>query len=85
MSDKPNGGHAVHIAEPKPQDCPLTDYQLRVLGWVANGKTNFQIAGIMGNTTEGNIEQHLHRIFNAIGAPSRTAAVVIGLRRGWLT
>lgn len=67
-----------------PDGCPLTQYQLTVLQWAANGKSDAQVGAIMG-TTEGMIQQHMHRIRDRMGAPSRTAAVATALRKGWIT
>jgi DNA-binding NarL/FixJ family response regulator len=77
-------GHEPADAKTSVAECPLTDYQRAVLQWVANGKTNYQIAGIMGNTTEGAIEQHLYRILDRLGTSNRTGAIAIGFRAGWL-
>lgn len=68
----------------KAEACPLTSYQCVILQWVSNGKSDAVVAAIMG-TTEGMIHQHMHRIFNVIGVPSRTSAVAMALRKGWIT
>lgn len=65
-------------------ECPLTQYQLVILKWVSNGKRDEEIGAIMG-TTGGMIHQHMHRIFNRLGVPSRTSAVAMALRKGWIT
>lgn len=64
-------------------ECPLTSYQLTIIQWVSNGKSDSAVAAIMG-TTEGVIQGHMHRIFNRINVPSRTAAVAMALRSGWI-
>lgn len=68
----------------KPVACPLSTYQRTILQWVANGKRDGQIASIMGNTTEGAIQQHVTRILNVLGSNSRAGAAAMALRRGWI-
>jgi DNA-binding CsgD family transcriptional regulator len=45
-----------------------------VLLWVANGKSNEEIAAILGLSTR-TVKKHLERIFQKLGVESRTAAV----------
>lgn len=72
------------ITATPPDPCPLTPYQRVVLQWVANGKRDAQIASIMGNTTEGAITAHMLRILDRLGAGSRSGAVAIAIRKGWV-
>jgi DNA-binding CsgD family transcriptional regulator len=51
----------------------LTQRQLEVLSWVARGKTNAEIAKILGLKT-GTIGKYLERIFPKLGVENRTAA-----------
>lgn len=46
-----------------------------MLGWVAAGKTNTQIAQILG-TRPRTIAKHLERVFEKLGVESRTAAAM---------
>lgn len=71
------------ITATPPEACPLTQYQLVIIQWVSNGKRDEEIAAIMG-TTAGMIHQHMHRIFNKLGVPSRTSAVAMAFRKAWI-
>jgi len=51
----------------------LTERQSEVLGWVARGKTNAEIAKIL-SLKPGTIGKYLERIFPKLGVENRTAA-----------
>ena len=51
----------------------LTERQIEVLSWVARGKTNAEIAGIL-SLKPGTIGKYLERIFPKLGVENRTAA-----------
>jgi DNA-binding CsgD family transcriptional regulator len=53
----------------------LTAREREVLEWVAAGKTNRDIASILG-TRPRTIEKHLERIYEKLGVENRTAAVM---------
>jgi DNA-binding CsgD family transcriptional regulator len=53
---------------------PLTAREREVLEWVAAGKTNRDIASILGARPR-TIEKHLERIYEKLGVETRTAAV----------
>lgn len=57
-----------------PQEC-------RVLTLAANGHTSQEIAGILGLSTAA-VTGTIERIFNRLGANSRTHAVAIAIKRG---
>jgi DNA-binding CsgD family transcriptional regulator len=57
---------------------PLTPREREVLDWVAAGKTNRDIAAILG-ASRRTIEKHLERIFDKLGVETRTAAVMRSL------
>jgi DNA-binding CsgD family transcriptional regulator len=54
---------------------PLTAREREVLEWVAAGKTNRDIASILGASPR-TIEKHLERIYEKLGVENRTAAVM---------
>ncbi|HSD40681.1 MAG TPA: LuxR C-terminal-related transcriptional regulator [Burkholderiales bacterium] len=54
---------------------PLTPREREVLDWVAAGKTNRDIAAILGASPR-TVEKHLERIYEKLGVETRTAAVV---------
>ncbi len=54
----------------------LTPREREVLRWLAEGKTNSEIAVILGLTT-GTVKIHVERILVKLGAENRTAAALI--------
>ena len=54
----------------------LSKHQVNILRWVALGKTNREIAVIMGSTHR-TIDYHLQEILSKLGVSSRTHAVAI--------
>lgn len=62
----------------------LTDREIIVLKMAAKGMGNAIIAEELHLSTR-TIESHLGAIFNKLSVGSRTEAVIIALRRGWLT
>jgi DNA-binding CsgD family transcriptional regulator len=55
------------------QACSLTPREAEVLAWVAEGKTNVEIAVILG-ASRRTVSKHLERIFQKLGVETRTAA-----------
>jgi len=67
-----------------PAQHPLSPRELEVLALAAEGLTNKEIAyrlGISGRT----VQFHMNSVFNKTATQSRTEAVALGLRQGWLT
>jgi DNA-binding CsgD family transcriptional regulator len=58
---------------------PLTAREREVLDWVAAGKTNRDIAAILGASPR-TVEKHLERIYEKLGVETRTAAAMRGLK-----
>jgi len=58
---------------PKLAGTPLTAREREVLEWVAAGKTNRDVAAIVG-AKQRTIEKHLERIYEKLGVETRTAA-----------
>jgi len=56
----------------------LTDREAQVLLWVAQGKSNAEIACILG-AAENTVKKHLQNIFEKLGLESRNAATVRAL------
>ncbi|HSB48227.1 MAG TPA: LuxR C-terminal-related transcriptional regulator [Burkholderiales bacterium] len=54
---------------------PLTPREREVLDWVAAGKTNRDIAAILGASPR-TVEKHLERIYEKLGVETRTAAAM---------
>jgi DNA-binding CsgD family transcriptional regulator len=66
------------FAEPVLRGDPLfalTSREREVLGWVTAGKTNAQIATIVGASPR-TVAKHLERIYEKLGVESRTAAAM---------
>jgi LuxR family transcriptional regulator, quorum-sensing system regulator CviR len=59
----------------------LTLRELTILNWVKNGKTNWEIATIMG-ITERTIRFHVESIFTKLGVTSRSQAVATAIEHG---
>jgi DNA-binding CsgD family transcriptional regulator len=53
----------------------LTDREVEVLTWVADGKTNAEIGLILG-TSKRTVQKHLEHIFEKLGVETHTAAAV---------
>lgn len=61
----------------------LTDRELGVLKLAAQGKTNKEIADELCLSVR-TIESHVGHIFNKLGVGSRTEAVILALKKGWV-
>lgn len=70
---------ALHTAnapfDERPPSSPLSVREEEITYWVCQGKTNGQIAHILGISVN-TVRNHVHRIFDKLGANNRTHAVV---------
>jgi len=57
----------------------LTERETEVLVWVAEGKSNSDVATILGIRSV-TVKKHLENIFRKMGVETRTAAVAFALR-----
>lgn len=73
---------AQRISEYFPQ-VALTPREVEVLGYVARGLANKEIAEKLG-TASGTIKMHIQNILEKLGAADRTHAVTIAIQRGIL-
>ena len=64
-------------------ESPLTSRELEVLTFVAQGMTNEQIAHTM-NLSRRTVEAHLTHIYTKSGTYSRTGAVLVAQKKGWI-
>ena len=55
---------------------PLTPRETEVLSWIAKGKTNRDIAEILGMSPR-TVNKHLEHIFEKLGVETRTAAAAL--------
>ena len=75
------------LALERPQDTaafdklPITPREREVLTWVAAGKSDRQIADILGMSLR-TVQKHLQNIYAKLGVETRTAAVMRALGRG---
>jgi DNA-binding NarL/FixJ family response regulator len=60
-------------AKPLETELNLTPRVAETLLWIAQGKTNGEIATILG-IAEGTVKKHVLEIFSALGVETRTAA-----------
>lgn len=79
-----------HLAEQAPRGfvpCdrpdPLSGKELQILRLVATGRTNTQIAGLLGNS-EGVVKNHCSAVFSKLGVRDRTQAVLRAIELGWI-
>jgi DNA-binding NarL/FixJ family response regulator len=73
---------AERLSEYFPQ-VALTPREVEVLGFVARGLANKEIAELLG-TASGTIKMHIQNILEKLGASDRTHAVTIAIQRGIL-
>ena len=62
---------------------PLTERELEVLGLLARGFANKQIAASLG-ISEHTVKFHVSSIYTKLDVNNRTEAVRAGLRGGWV-
>ncbi len=65
------------------QPDPLSPKELQVLRLVASGRSNTEIASVLGNS-EGVIKNHCSAIFSKMGVRDRTQAVLRAIDLGWI-
>lgn len=63
---------------------PFTDRELETLELVARGKSNKEIAEKLGISVR-TVEAYLGNIFSKLEVNSRTEAVVLALKKGWIS
>jgi DNA-binding NarL/FixJ family response regulator len=62
----------------------LSDRELAILGYAAEGMTNYQIGREM-NLSEHTIKSAISQLLGRLGLRHRTEAVVFALRHGWIS
>jgi len=58
-----------------PAGCALTAREAEVLGWVGRGKTNRDVAALLGLSAR-TVQKHLEHVYQKLGVETRTAAVL---------
>lgn len=64
-------------------ECPLSEKQLDVVRWLAEGKKGGEIAEIL-NIKKNNVYERIKISLNLTGAANSTGLVAMCLRRGWI-
>ena len=79
----PLGRRALHYYPPAPEQHPggLTSREVEVLGLVASGLTNAQVAKELFLSPR-TIQRHLNSIYHKIGVSSRAAATRFAVEHG---
>jgi len=63
---------------------PLTEREIEVLNYAAQGKSNKQIAENIG-LSESTVKNHFSSTLRKLQANDRTHAVILALNNGWIT
>ena len=71
------------IVADRPPTNPLTEREGEVLGLVALGLRNKQVADRLGLSSQ-TVKNHVSAILHKLGVPNRTRAVTYAARHGWL-
>lgn len=75
-------GKAITLPCP-PASLPLTAREQGILAWIGAGKTNWEIARVLG-VTENTVRNHAKRIYAKLGVRNRAQAVSKAVRLGIL-
>jgi two-component system response regulator DegU len=70
-------------SEPGSPFHPLSDREMEVLELVVEGKSNKEIASLLGISHQ-TVKNHITSILRKFGVEDRTQAVVYALKRGWV-
>ena len=76
-------GATERAFEGLPDPEPLSPKELQVLRLVASGRSNTEIATLLGNS-EGVIKNHCSAVFAKMGVRDRTQAVLRAIDLGWI-
>ncbi len=77
QSDRNNGANAA--ASSRVTEAQLTPRETEVLSWVAKGKTNRDVADILGMSPR-TVNKHLEHVFEKLGVETRAAATALASR-----
>jgi ATP/maltotriose-dependent transcriptional regulator MalT len=73
----------IESGRARPVSSPLSERELEVLALAARGASNKTIAGEL-ELSARTVHAHMRNIFAKLGVASRTEAVMLGVRQGWL-
>ncbi len=71
-------------SEPGAPYHPLSSREMEVLTYVVQGKSNKEIASLLGISHQ-TVKNHVTAVLRKFGVEDRTQAVVYALKRGWIT
>lgn len=83
ISTRTTRAAAARVEDVSADPPPLTNRERQVLGLLADGLGNKQIAARLGISTN-TVKTHLELLFDKLGVSSRTEAVATAARRGLL-
>lgn len=64
-------------------ECPLTQKQIEIVRWLADGKEQVEIAAIM-QCARNTVSRHVSRAHQATGTFNMHGLVAMALRREWI-
>jgi len=70
---------AKSLASPEAAEIPVSNREREVLQWLAEGKSNADIAFLLG-ISPGTVKKHLENIYTKLGVENRHAAALLALR-----
>jgi len=74
---------ATFPAQPDvPDDCPLSARQYEVMYWITQGKTQIEVAELLG-MAQSTVRTTTHHVYKILGVPNAAAAAVHFMRKGW--
>ena len=76
-------GTRQSYSEPGSPFHPLSEREMEVLECVVQGKSNKEIAGLLGISHQ-TVKNHVTSILRKFGVEDRTQAVVYALKHGWV-
>lgn len=77
-------GHVLDALRTIQEPSPLTPRERAILGCIAQGSTNEQIAHELGYSVS-TVKAQLAVLYEKVGASDRASALAVCFRRGWLT
>ena len=81
--DEQMEGARRSYSEPGSPFHPLSEREMEVLDCVVHGKSNKEIASLLGISHQ-TVKNHVTAILRKFGVEDRTQAVVFALKRGWV-
>jgi DNA-binding CsgD family transcriptional regulator len=80
----PRRGPSEIVSRPAPPVPPLTRREGEILGWVASGLQNKEVAQKLGISL-ATVRNHIHNILEKLQVHSKLEAVSLAFRQGWVS